>query len=328
MFELLKKTFLFIIIFLGLSALIIFIMVKTLQNPAYLSDNGVQNAKSSNATYADAIVNTTPDVPHVLAPVTNTENPQVKVVLAVPFINEAPDGNFSGKWKNACEEASMTMVEKYYLHEQKVSVSEAKTFMTMLFNFQDKIWGSDVNSDAARTKRIIDENTIYNGKIIDNPTVDQIKSELQQGRPIISPHYGFDLNNKNIPFLPASRGGTSYHMMVIIGYDDATKELITNDDGDQKAGASHRYGYDLFMGSIHDYSFADGKADGIPRVIFTYPKLVKMANDSNVYYLHDNIKQHVVDEATFKAKSWTWNMVNVVEKNWLDNFEAGADLKI
>jgi hypothetical protein len=210
---------------------------------------------------------------------------------------------------------------------QKVSVSEAKSFMQMLFDVQNKLWGSNVNSDATRTKQLIDENTIYNGKILYNPTINDIKTEIQQGRPVISLHYGFDLHNKNIPFVPAPRG-SSYHMMVIIGYDDATNEFITNDDGDQVAGANHRYGYDLFMNTLHDYIYSHGQADGTPVVIFTYPKLVKIANDSSVYYLHDNIKQHVVDEATFKAKGWAWNMVNVVEKSWLDNFETGPDLKI
>lgn len=267
-----------------------------------------------------------PDAPQTLAPVIDAQNPPVNLTLAVPYINEAPDGKFVGNWKNACEEASLTIVQKYYLHEQKVGVSEAMAFMQMLFDIQNKIWGSNANSDAARTAKLINDNTIYNGKIIDNPTVDQIKSELQQGRPVISLHYGFDLKNKNIPFVPLPRG-TSYHMMVIIGFDDATKEFITNDDGDQKAGANHRYGYDLFMGSLHDYDFADGQADGTPRVIFTYPKLVRLVNDSRIYYLHDNVKQYIPNEAIFNAKGWTLNMVNIVDKSWLDNFIEGPDIK-
>ncbi|MFA5987658.1 MAG: hypothetical protein WC797_03350, partial [Candidatus Paceibacterota bacterium] len=37
-----------------------------------------------------------------------------KVNLEVPYINEAPDNDWTGPWKDACEEASITMIEKYY----------------------------------------------------------------------------------------------------------------------------------------------------------------------------------------------------------------------
>ncbi|MDP2947446.1 MAG: hypothetical protein Q8N88_05005, partial [Nanoarchaeota archaeon] len=74
-----------------------------------------------------------------------------KLILDVPYINEAPDGNFSGNWKNACEEASMTMVEKYYLGEKFVSVNEAMISMQKLFDYQDRMYGSNADSDAQRT---------------------------------------------------------------------------------------------------------------------------------------------------------------------------------
>jgi len=192
-----------------------------------------------------------------------------KVVLAVPYVAEAPDGVWTGPWKNACEEASITMVEKYYAGEKIVSVSEAKVEMQMLFKIQDKVWGSDANSDASRTAQLINDYTTYTAKIVDNPTVEQIKNELKNGHPVISLHYGKDLNNANIPFL---RSGSYYHMMVIMGYDDASKEFITNDDGDAKTGQGHRYDYTLFMHSLHDYIYATKKTDGPPRVIFTLPK--------------------------------------------------------
>jgi len=250
-----------------------------------------------------------------------------KVILAVPYINESPDNSWTGPWKNACEEASMTMVDQYYYGKSSVSIAEAKKEMTMFFDAQNKIWGSNANSDAARTALLINDYTIYNATIIELPTISQIKNELERSRPVIVPLYGFDLHNKNIPFVPAPRG-TSYHMLVIIGYDDATKEFITNDDGDTKDGPSHRYSYDILMNAIHDYSFVTKHADGPARAIFTYPKLVKSADSPKVYYLHDNIKQWVLDEATFKAKGWTWDMVNVVKKDWLDTFKTGIDLKL
>lgn len=196
-------------------------------------------------------------------------NPQTSRVLPVPYINEAPSGNWTGPWKNACEEASITMVEFYYRGRKSVTIREAEEFMSMLFAKQDKLYGSNVNADAEQLVYLIENFTSFKGVTVRNPTIEQIKAEIDDERPVISPHYGFALNNPNIPFL---RTGTSYHMMVIIGYDDERRQFIVNDDGDTKAGASHRYGYDLFRNSLHDFSHERNKADGPPTVVFTSPK--------------------------------------------------------
>ncbi|MCX6745882.1 MAG: C39 family peptidase [Candidatus Parcubacteria bacterium] len=261
-----------------------------------------------------------------LLPAKVINKPASSINLIVPYINESPDNSWTGPWKNACEEACITMVDKYYYGRSSVSISEAKKEMTIFFDAQNKIWGGNANSDAARTAQVVNDYTIYNATIIEKPTISQIKNELEQSRPVIVPLYGFDLHNKNIPFVPAPRG-TSYHMLVIIGYDDSTQDFITNDSGDTKDGPNHRYGYDLLMNAIHDYSYVTKHADGPARAIFTYPKLVKTANDPRVYYLHDNIKQWVVDENTFKAKGWSWDAVNIVKKEWLDSFKSGIDIR-
>jgi len=199
--------------------------------------------------------------------INNQEKPN-KLILDVPYINEAPDGNFSGNWKNACEEASMTMIEKYYAGQKSVGVIEAMSFMQNLFDIEDRIYGSNADTDTVRTARIMNDYLSYSAIIKDNPTVEDIKKQLIKNRPIMSFHYGYDLHNSNIPF---AVNGTYYHTMVIIGYDDETKEFITHDDGDQKFGANHRYGYDLFMNSLHDFSFVSHRTNGPARVIFTNP---------------------------------------------------------
>ena len=79
------------------------------------------------------------------------------------------------------------------------------------------MYGGNANSDAAQFKYLIDAYTDFDAEIIRNPAIGQIKEELDENRPVISLHYGFALRNPNIPFLPT---GSSYHTMVIIGYDD------------------------------------------------------------------------------------------------------------
>jgi hypothetical protein len=122
--------------------------------------------------------------------------------------------------------------------------------------------------------------------------------------------------------------GTSYHMMVIIGYDDNSQEFIVNDTGDKKDGKNHRYDYELFMNSLHDFDFTVHKANGPARVIFTYPKLVKTADSPKVYYIHDFMRQYVPNETIFKAKGWKWEAVNLVENDWLGALTAGKSITI
>lgn len=325
-----KRLLIYIIIALGilLSLGVIFFQIVSNSNIKSSRNNEPLNLNQKIPLNSSTNTNTHPAVqvpPLVNVPVQTVTNELNKIKLAVPYINEAPDDIWTGPWKNACEEASMAMVEYYYLSKSTVTIKEAKSFMQAMFDTQDKLYGSNADADATRTANLINNYTNYNATIIDNPTLLQIKQELQQKRPVISLHYGFDLQNPNIPFVPAPRG-SSYHMMVIIGYDDTTQEFITNDTGDRKDGPGHRYNYDLFLNTLHDFIYAKRQASGIPRVIFTYPKLVKTSDSPQVYYLHNNTKQFIPDEATFTAKGWTWAAVNVVPADWLNKFNTGEDI--
>lgn len=326
-----RKYYFILILILAVlvSAGFVFAKIETDNDNDGLSDNEEQKVYATNPNKADTDSDGFLDGEEVtkgFSPLKGTQAKLTKVNLDVPYIHEAPDNNWAGPWKNACEEASMAMVEKYYLGKSIVAVKEAKVFMTMMFAKQNNIWGSNADSDAQRTARLINDYTVYNAKIMDNPAIEDIKKEVQQKRLVISLHYGFDLKNKNIPFVPLPRG-TSYHMMVIVGYDDETKEFIVNDTGDRKDGKNHHYGYELFMNSLHDFDFKVHKANGPARVIFTYPKLAKLDFSPKVYYLQNNSKQWIVNEAAFNAKKWDWNAINVVDKTWLDTFQLGQDIK-
>jgi uncharacterized protein YvpB len=243
--------------------------------------------------------------------------------LTVPYTNEAPDDVWTGPWKNACEEASMAMVEKFYLGKKTMSKTEAKSFMQMMFDKQNKLYGSNADSDVERTIRLINDFSSYGAASKNNPTIADIKAEIKAGRPVITPHYGFALKNKNIPFLST---GSSYHMMVVVGYDDAKKEFIVNDTGDRKAGKNHRYDYELFVKSLHDFDFKTKKANGPARAIFTYPKLVKTAVSPKIFYINGKVKQYVTNPAVFSSRRWSWASVNVVSDEWLRNFSIGDNI--
>ena len=215
----------------------------------------------------------------------------------------------------------MAMLEQFYTGKKIMNVDLGKAFMVKLFNKEDAIYGSNVNSDAAQVKYLIDHYSDYNAKVVENPTVEQIKAEIDAGRPVITPHYGFDLHNPHIPFL---RTGTSYHMMVIVGYDDAARQFIVNDPGDTVDGQGYRYDYGVYMNSIHDYSYVTKKANGPARAIFTYPMLVKVAGSPKIYFLHDNVWQYVTAPSAFNNHGWKWEAVNTVSSAWLKTFTPGA----
>lgn len=199
---------------------------------------------------------------------TTTEIVNKPLVLPVPFVPEAPDGNWTGPWKDACEESSIAMVENYYNGVQKVDIADAKQFMSGLFTFQDERYRSNMNSNTKRLLEMIEEKTSFGGTIVTNPTIDDIKHEIDLGHPVLSFHRGSELKNPNIAFLAS---GSSFHVLVVIGYDDVTREFITHDPGDRREGEGHRYGYDLFMKSLHDYNFSNYSADGPARIVTTFP---------------------------------------------------------
>lgn len=194
----------------------------------------------------------------------------LKTILVVPYINEAPENIWSGPWKNACEEATIAMVEKYYQGIDTVSISESKELMQTLFEEQNKRWGTNANSEGARMIELIETHGSFHARLVEDPQVDDIKDEIVAGRPVITLHRGFDLQNENIPFLPT---GSAYHTLVIIGFDEESGQFITNDPGDTLEGAGRVYTYDVIMESLHDYNTTTHLADGPPRVIFTAPLL-------------------------------------------------------
>lgn len=199
-----------------------------------------------------------------------TPPPTSQVVnLAVPQIWEIPDGVWVKPWNGACEESSITMVDAFYNHTYTgiIPTSTAKKLMAPLFPIEDKMFGSNSDTDAARTAKLINTSLSYTAAIKQNPTLAQIKQELQNGYPVISMHYGYDLDNPRHRF---RQGGSSYHVMVITGYDDNKKIFYVNDP-ELPDGLDFSYKYDTILTTLHDFNYTDKKADGPPVVLFTRP---------------------------------------------------------
>ncbi len=190
------------------------------------------------------------------------------VNLDVPFIPEVVNNNWTKPWNNACEEASVAMVEQFYRGTKPANRAEEEKRILELVAWENKKFGYNANTDAAETARLINEATSFTATIKRNPTLKEIKTEIAAGRPVISLHYGFGLNNPRLNFLPT---GSSYHMMVLVGFDEQKREFIVNDNG-WEGGLDSRYPYATILDTLHDYSHATQKTSGEPTVLFTSSK--------------------------------------------------------
>jgi uncharacterized protein YvpB len=182
------------------------------------------------------------------------------LVLSVPSITQAPGGNWSNPWGNACEEASATMVEAFYANK-RISQSEANKEMSRFFRWEDATIGYNEDTDAQTIVEMIEATSSFKAVAIAYPTIGDIKNELKGRRPVIALVNQFDFYRKK----PTKRKGDSYHVFVIIGYDDPKKQFIINDPAEV---AIKRYSYDRVMEALHDLD-SEGEATGKPVVIFT-----------------------------------------------------------
>lgn len=242
-----------------------------------------------------------------------------KIELSVPFIPEVPDGRWIAPWNNACEETSITMVNQYYLGNTKISIPHSRNLIWPLFVIEDSLFGSNRDSDTKRTVKLIQESKMsFIGEIIDNPTLKEIQKEISEGRPVITVHYGFGLNNPELRF---RRTGSSYHMMVLSGYDNEKQEFIVQDSGNPN-GIDFRYKYDTILKTLHDFDHVKRKANGMPRAIFTKRQLLAKTEDSHrIYYITGNTKEYISHPDLFTKNNWKWSDVRIVKKDLIEKLD-------
>lgn len=256
------QKFLWVLIFLIFGFSILFIVFFTLKRDDHYAYR-VVNYDQKNVAASTSEVEVVPVKEGSVIPKSSLK------MIGVPYVSEAPEGNWSGDWVNACEEATIAMVEAFYNNKSSVSIAEAKKTLQKLFDEQNILYGNNKNADATQIQELITRYSNFTATIKENPTLNDIKHEIDNNRPVISLHRGFDLRNPNIPFSPIK---SSYHTIVVVGYDDDNKLFITHDPGDDKDGVHHKYSYEVFMHSLHNYNAKDDKTDGVPTAIFTRSK--------------------------------------------------------
>lgn len=180
-------------------------------------------------------------------PACSFELPQ-KVYLPVPFLCQAPYGNWSQPWQDACEEAAVIMAMRYVKGDSVNRESGNREILDMV-DFQIKKYGGHYDLDAEQIAKLVKDYYIYNNVEVQyDIQIEDIKNELAKGNAVIAPMAGQILGN---PYYTPP--GPAYHNMLFKGYDDRTGEFITNDPGTRR-GRNYRYKYKTAYNAIHDWT--------------------------------------------------------------------------
>lgn len=174
-----------------------------------------------------------------------------KVLLNVPFTPQAPFAEWTELLNEACEEASLVMVE-YALRNEELSKQKALDEIHAMVAWQEEQgYTVDVtaNEVAEIAKKYLGRNAIvYTGIDVN---IINIKRLLAAGYPVIIPAAGQLLEN---PYFTGD--GPPYHMLVIRGYTSnivTGDKFITNDPGTRR-GEEYKYPTDTIESVIHDWT--------------------------------------------------------------------------
>jgi hypothetical protein len=172
-----------------------------------------------------------------------------KVLLSVPFIAQAPTANWDDpRQQDGCEEASLVMAYAWTQGKTSISASDAEKTIIDMSEFEKKEYGNYLDLNAQDTAKLMKDYYGYTKTRVElDITIDDIKKELAAGNLVIVPANGKRLNNPNF-----SSGGPVTHMFVIKGYDEAKKQIITNDPGTRR-GNGYAYSYTTIMNALVNY---------------------------------------------------------------------------
>jgi len=166
-----------------------------------------------------------------------------KFLLDVQFQSQAPYGDWSQPYQDACEEAAIITVLHYY-NQKPLTKEVMKNEIDASVAWQMENWGGHHDLPADQILKLAQDYFNIDGKVVRNYSVDDLKSIIYSGKPIIAPTAGRRLGNPNF------RGaGPEYHNIVIIGYDDSQGIFITNDPGTRN-GKSYIYKYQTVLDAI------------------------------------------------------------------------------
>lgn len=168
-----------------------------------------------------------------------------EINLAVPFQPQAPKANWDQPYQDACEEAAVIMVERYLAGKQ-LTPGQMDEGLLKMVAWEDEVFGFSKDTNIAEVKRLV--NNYYPALSAEakyDITVEDIKQELLQGKPVIVLANGRIIAN---PYY--TQPGPDKHALVIKGF--VGDKFITNDPGTRR-GADYTYSTKKVYEAIVDY---------------------------------------------------------------------------
>lgn len=173
-----------------------------------------------------------------------------EVLLAVPFMPQAPRGIWSQPYQDACEEAAVIMVDRF-INGKGLTVDEMDEEILQMVEWQRQRYGLHEDTNSSETAQLAEDYFNLSSRVVYQVGEEDIRNELRSGRPVIVLVDGRKLGN---PFY--SPPGPDKHALVIKGFN--ADGFITNDPGTRR-GDGYHYLTDKLMGAMIDY---DGREAG------------------------------------------------------------------
>ncbi|MEI6288508.1 MAG: C39 family peptidase [bacterium] len=202
-----------------------------------------QSTSSDNGNIISTKISSTTEI--ITKQATTTFMIPAQLDLGVPFVSQAPLRDWAMPYQEACEEASMIAVSKYYTKGALDSQTINRELLALMTWEGKQGYPNDLT--AQQTSDILLKYFNLSSHLDSNVTVDKIKYELSKGHPIIVPAAGRLLGN---PYF--HQPGPIFHMLVIRGYDSSN--FITDDVGTNTKGERFKYKYQKLINAIHDWS--------------------------------------------------------------------------
>lgn len=192
-----------------------------------------------------------------------TYNTTDTVLLDIPFTTQAPHGNWSSPFNEACEEAILVMLD-HYRSGAVLTPSTAETKILNIVEWEKVTYGWHEDTSADFTARTARDYVGLAATVSHDVSSDSIKHFLNQGKPVIAPVDGKMLGNPHY-----RNGGPYYHVILIIGYNG--DQFITHDPGTQY-GQNYYYSAHTLIPAIHDLTQPESAiATGTPAIVIVEP---------------------------------------------------------
>lgn len=167
------------------------------------------------------------------------------VTIAAPFFPQAPDNKWVLPRAEACSEANLVLAA-YYIKGKELNKSQFKKEIIDLTKIQEKAFWTYIEIPIHDLKSLYDTYypNIGKSRIIENPTIENIKQELSKWHLIIIPTAWRKLENPHF-FGEWPR----FHTVLVRWYDDTY--FYTNEVGMMK-GENFKYPQGVIMNAMHD----------------------------------------------------------------------------